>query len=43
MKEKHSELNKIVTIAISSIKFENTIIKHQLPVSNYTNIITYHY
>lgn len=39
MQDKHDKL-KIDHISINLIKFENTIIKHQLPVNNNTNIIT---
>lgn len=38
--KKHSKLNKICTISIQFNQLENTVIKHQLPVNNYTNIIS---
>lgn len=39
MQDKHGKL-KNACIAVNLIKFENTIINHQLPVHNNTNIIT---
>lgn len=39
MQDKDGKL-KIFHISINPIKSENAIIKHQLPVNNYTNIMT---
>lgn len=41
--DKHGQLKKIASIAINLITFEDIIIKQQLPVNNYTNIITNQY